>query len=195
MFKPILTTLIFASILLAQKPDAGVSTEWDIRKDMTALAAEIRQLQPWINKIEPEKWVSQGAPQSPTYANQLISLQSAVKNLLGSTEKLAREPERLTVALDTYFRIQYVETLLDMVRQGVRKYQSPDLAEILNGQMTASLNSKDKLRTHIMDLASLQEEEMSVMNQEAQRCRSVLSKAPVDVPQSDKRKSQKPELK
>ena len=184
MFKPILAILVFSSVLIAQKPNAGVSPVWDVRQDMTALAAQIRQLQPMVNNIKPETWISQGAPSA--YVKQLASLQSGMQYLLGSCEKLAKEPERLTAALDVYFRIQYVETLIDSIREGVRKYQSPDLAEILNGLMTASSNNKEKLRVHIVDLASLREQEMSVMDQEAQRCRGMLSRIPPDPPAKTK---------
>lgn len=190
MFKSVSTILVFSSLLLAQKPNAGVSPEWDIRQDMTVLAAQIRQMQPMVDNIKPETWIAQGAPSA--YVKQMASLQTGIQYLLGSTEKLAKEPERLTSALDTYFRIQYVETLLDSVRQGVRKYQSPDLAEILNGLMTASSNNKEKLRMHIVDLAALREQEISVMDQEAQRCRGMLSRVP---PASEKRKSPKSEMK
>jgi len=193
VFKSISTFLALSSILLAQKPTAGVSPVWDIRQDMTALAAQIRDLQPYIDHIKPETWISQGAPS--TYVKQMVSLQSGIQYLLGSTEKVAKEPERLTVALDAYFRIQYVETLLESIRQGVRKYQSPDLAEILNRLMTTSSNSKEKLRMHIVDLASLREQEMSVMDQEAQRCRGMLSRIPPDPRAGDKRKSPKSEIK
>ncbi len=187
MFKSISTVVIFSSVLLAQKPNSGVSPEWDIRQDMSALAGQIRQLQPMVNQIKPETWISQGAPSA--YVKQMASLQDGMQYLLGSCEKLAKEPERLTAALDTYFRIQYVETLLDSLRVGVRRYQSPDLAEILNGLMTASSNNKEKLRAHILDLASVREQEMSVMDQEAQRCRGVLSRIPPDPPAGDKRKA------
>ena len=186
MFKLITALPILASVLLAQKPNSGVSPEWDIRQDMTALAGQIRQLQPMVDRIKPETWLSQGAPSA--YVKQMASLQNGMQYLLGSSEKLASEPERLTAALDTYFRIQHVETMIDSLREGVRKYQSPDLAEILNGLMTASSNNKEKLRAHIVDLASLREQEMSVMDQEAQRCRGVLSRIPPDPPAGDKRK-------
>jgi hypothetical protein len=61
--------------------------------------------------------------------------------------------------------------------------------------MTESSNNKEKLRTHIVDLAALREQELSVMDQEAQRCRGMLSRMPLDPPASGKRKLQKPEPK
>jgi hypothetical protein len=189
--KTIASILLLSSALRAQAPNAGVSPEWDIRKDMNALAAQIRQLQPMVEKIKPETWISQGAPSA--YVKQMASLQTGMQYLLGSAEKLAKEPERLTAALDAYFRIQQVEVLIGSLREGVRKYQSPDLAEILNGLMTESSNNKEKLRTHIVDLAALREQELSVMDQEAQRCRGMLSRMPLDTPA--KRKVQRSEPK
>ncbi|MEO8128221.1 MAG: hypothetical protein ABJF23_13780 [Bryobacteraceae bacterium] len=193
MLKSISTLLVFSAVLLAQKPDAGVSPEWDIRKDMTALAAQIRQMQPMINNVKPETWIAQGAPS--TWVQQMAKLQAGIQYLLESTEKLAKTPERLTTALDTYFRLQDVETRLDSIREGLKKYQSPDLAEILNGLMIATFDNREKLRGHISDLASLREQEMSVMDQEAQRCRGVLSRIPPVIPASEKRRSSKSEIK
>jgi len=191
--KTIASILLLSSALSAQAPNAGVSPEWDVRKDMTALAAQIRQLQPMVDKIKPETWIAHGAPSA--YVKQMASLQTGMQYLLGSAEKLAKEPERLTAALDAYFRMQYVEVLIGSLREGVRKYQSPDLAEILNGLVTESSNNKEKLRTHIVDLAALREQELSVMDQEAQRCRGMLSRMPLDPPANGKRELQKPEPK
>ena len=193
MLKTIVPILVFCASLGAQQPAAGVSPIWDIRQDMTSLGAQIRALQPMVDNIKPETWLSQGAPSA--YVKQMASLQSGIQYLLGSTEKLAKEPERLTTALDAYFRMQYVELLINSLRDGVRKYQSPDLAEILNGLVTASSNNKEKLRTHIMDLAAVRETEMNVMDQEAQRCRAMLSRMPIEPPPSQKRKSKKTEPK
>ncbi len=193
MFKTIASILLLSSALAAQQPNAGVSPEWDIRKDMTTLAAQIRQLQPMVDKIKPETWISQGAPSA--YVKQMASLQAGMQYLLGSSEKLAREPERLTAALDAYFRMQYVELLINSLRAGLRKYQSPDLAEIINGLLMETNNNKEKLRTHIVDLAALREQEMSVMDQEAQRCRGQLSRIPLRTPVTEKRRNQKPEPK
>ena len=195
MIKTIALILLLCSfsLLNAQQPAAGVSPEWDVKKDMTALAAQIRQLQPMVDKIKPETWIAKGAPS--TYVKQMASLQTGMQYLLGSSEALARQPERLTAALDAYFRMQYVEVLINSLREGLRKYQSPDLAEILNGLVTESSNNKEKLRTHIVDLAALREQELAVIDQEAQRCRGMLSRMPLDPPAGSKRKIQKPEPK
>ena len=193
VLKTIVSILFLSASLGAQQAPAGVSPIWDIRQDMTSLAEQIRALQPMVNNIKPETWLAQGAPSA--YVKQMASLQTGMQYLLGSTEKLAHEPERLTAALDAYFRMQYVEILINSLREGVRKYQSPDLAEILNGLVTASSNNKEKLRAHITDLAALRETEMGVMDQEAQRCRAILSKMPIEPPVSQKRKNQKREPK
>src|SRR4051812_45977268 len=110
----------FASILLlsfslhAQQQNSGVSPEWDIRKDMTALATQIREMQPMVDNIKPETWLAQGAPSA--YVKQMASLQTGIQYLLSSVGKLANEPERLTAALDAYFRMQYVEVLINSLR-------------------------------------------------------------------------------
>jgi hypothetical protein len=193
VIKALASIVLLASQLNAQQPNTSVSPVWDVRTDMTNLAAQIKRLQPMVEKIQPEKWVAQGAPSA--YVKQMASLQTGMQYLLGSCEKLAHEPERLTAALDAYFRMQYVEVLINSLREGVRKYQSPDLAEILNGLVTETSNNKEKLRTHIVDLAAVREQEFAVMDQEAQRCRGMLSRIPLDPPPGAKRTPKKPEPK
>lgn len=192
MLKTFVSILILSATLTAQAQNAGVSPEWDVRKDMNALAEQLKRLQPMLDKVKPTEWVAKGAP--PAYVKQMASLQAGMQYLIASTEKFAREPERLTSALDAYFRMQSVEVLVNSLGEGLRKYQSPDLANLINDAMVANSNNKEKLRTHIADLAAVREQEFQVIDQEAQRCRGMLSRLPVNPP-ADKSRIKKSEPK
>jgi hypothetical protein len=154
--------LLTASIAFGQSaPPSGVSSEWDIRKLLDSLDVEAQHLKPIIDQVKPESWDAKGA--SSTYIAQWKAAQAELRYLLSSSETLSRQPEKLTSALDTYFRMQAMESTVSSVVEGVRKYQNPALAN---------------LRQYVQDLAAQKEQELQVADREAQRCRDALVRQP-----------------
>ena len=70
--------------------------------------------------------------------------------------------------------------------EGVRKYQNPALADLLRGVMSENNASRQQLRQYLVDLAAIKEQEFKVMDQEAQRCREVISGQPTATPAKKK---------
>ena len=103
--------------------------EWDIRTALRSMAADAGRLKPVLEQLKPREWVAKGAPD--TYVKQLESAQSQIQGVVRSTEILAKDPEKLTAALDTFLRLQALESVLASVAEGVRKYQNPALADLL----------------------------------------------------------------
>ena len=63
----LLASVLFTSTLaLAQpsQPRGGVSSEWDVRKLLEGLDLQTQHLKPIIERIKPETWVANGAPQA-----------------------------------------------------------------------------------------------------------------------------------
>jgi hypothetical protein len=183
---------LFSFLVLAAAPavpQGSITPVWDIKSIMEQLAAQVRRLQPLLAHAKPEDWKRQGAPD--TYVRLLKSTQDGVTYLIGSTDRLAKEPERLTVALEAFFRMQSMETVLNSLQEGIRKYQSPDLANQLSGAMADYANNREKLRQHILDLANVREQEYKVMDEEAQRCRGTLARTqaacPSETPKNTRR--------
>lgn len=177
--KPSLLLLIFSAVSLGQtavpakaSDGNGVTAAWDVRKDMTVLAEQTKRLQPLLARVKPAEWVAKGAPEA--YVRQLQNAQNSVQYLIQATDKLAREPERLTTALEAYFRAQSMEATLDSLRVGIEKYQDGKLSQELSLAMADNANNREKLRAYITDLAATREQEYQVLDQEAQRCRGAL---------------------
>lgn len=152
---------------------------------MNTLAEQARKLQPVLSEAKPDRWTANGAPES--YIQQLKITQVNVSGLIAATDRLAREPEKMTAALDAYFRMEGVEAMLGSIRDGIRKYQNPELARELTRLMAETSNNRDKLRAHIQDLAATREQEFQVMDQEAQRCRGILVKQPATAASRDRK--------
>jgi uncharacterized membrane protein len=152
--------------------EAGVASEWDARKLIDALGVQAQHLKPLIDQVQPADWVSKGA--SETYVAQWNTAQAQLKYLISSSEAFSRQPERLQLGLDTYFRMEAVDARLASLTEGVRKYQNPALASIMQSVIAENSTNRDGLRRYLQDLATQKEEEFHVVDREAQRCRAAL---------------------
>jgi hypothetical protein len=169
--------LLTASIAFGQSAQpSGVSSEWDIRKLLDSLDLEAQHLKPIIDQVKPEGWAARGA--SSTYIAQWKAAQAELRYLLSSSEALSRQPEKLTTALDTYFRMQAMESTVSSVVEGVRKYQNPALANLMQSALGENNANRDRLRQYVQDLAVQKEQELLVADREAQRCRDSLVRQP-----------------
>jgi hypothetical protein len=154
----------------------GVASEWDVRKLLDSLDLQAQHVKPIIDQVKPQAWVAKGAPQA--YVTQWTTAQAELKYLLSSSEALSKQPERLTLALDTYFRMQALASTLGSVTEGIRKYQNPALADLMQSVVSENSSNADKLRQYIQDLATQKEQEFQIADREAQRCRETLVKQP-----------------
>ena len=84
--------------------NAGLAPEWDVRANMKALGGDVRKLQPLIQQVNAREWVAKGA--SETYVKQAQSAAASLQHLIAGVDELAAQPEKLTVALDAYFRME-----------------------------------------------------------------------------------------
>jgi len=171
----ILLTLLPALAQTAAPP-AGVSSEWDVRKLLDSLDAQAQHLKPVMDQIKPETWVSKGAPEA--YVAQGRSAQAELRYLLVSSQALSRDPEKLSLALDTYLRMQSMESTLGSLIEGIRKYQNPALADLAQSLVTENSTNRDRLSQYLRDLAAQKEQEFQVADHEAQRCRGMLLSQP-----------------
>lgn len=158
----------------AQTADRSVATEWDVQKLLQSLAVQAQHLSPVIDQVHPETWVPKGAPQ--TYVVQWKAAQAELRYLLNSSTAFSRQPDRLTLGLDTYFRMQAMESTLGSLAQGLQKYQSQDLARQLQLVVNENSTNRDHLRQYLQDLAAQKEQEFTIADREAQTCRAALFK-------------------
>lgn len=160
---------------------SGVAPEWDVRSNLTSLVDYSKRIKTTLDRIQPQDWVSKGAPQA--YVTQHTSLENEVKYLGWSADTFSKDPEKLSAGLDTLFRLQAIELLVGSFAEGVQRYQNPAIADQLRSQLTENANTREKLRRYLVDLAATKEAEFRVMASEAQRCRLMISKQPNPAPQ------------
>ena len=157
-----------------QQQPAGLETDWDIAAALQEIGAHAARLLPELNRIDARSSVDQGA--SETYAEQLQAAKDQTQSLAEGAKTLAKNPERLPVALQLYFRMQGIDAMLTSVEEGMRKYQAPASAQGLASLQAEAGANRDRLQRYIVNLAAEREQELRVMDQEAQRCRAALTR-------------------
>lgn len=159
-------------VVRAQSP--GLPPEWEVRKNLNALVEQVRKLKPILQGVKPEEW--KGAPE--TYTKQWKSIMSELDYLIRSSGELSRQPDSLSLSLETLFRMQSMESMVGSLEEGIRTYQNPALADLLRGAVTNNAIHRETLREYIVQLAAAKEHELKIMDEEAQRCRAQLSRRP-----------------
>ena len=168
---------ICAAALYGQTPQPkGLETQWEIAPVLQEIADYSAQLLPLLDKIDVHPWVEKGA--SDTYAAQLQSSKEQARALTAQAKDLAASPERLGVSLQVLFRIQALESMLASLGEGVRRYQGAADAQALATAAGRNGAARERLKQYIVNLAAEREQDLAVMDREAQRCRGVLTQAP-----------------
>lgn len=175
------TTLLSALICLTAgaalgSQATGLQPEWDVRQTLAVLIADSKRLDPMLAEVKPEEWVAKGAPEA--YVDQWKALRNEIGYLRRSAEELAKKPERLSMALETYLRLQAIESMMRSFTEGVRRYHNPAVADLLMGVMDENAASAGKLREYLVELAANLEAELQIADKEAQRCRATLINQP-----------------
>lgn len=155
---------------------SSVSTDWDVGKTLTAIAAHAGRLGPLLEQIQPQEWVSKGAPEQ--YVTQWKDSRTQVQAIVTAASELGRNPGKLTEVLQLLFRVQSLEATLASLREGIRKYHNPAVADLLNGVVAENGANRNRLQQYVLDLAAEKEQQFTVADREAQRCREFLSKQP-----------------
>lgn len=162
--------------LLAQN---GVAPVWDVRANLRTLAENTQRYQQTVEQLKVADWVSKGAPDA--YQRQQKVVQTEAGHLRTVSAKLADDPERLSLVIDTLFRLEYVESLTGSLADAASRYQDPQAAT-LSDLLNRNAASRTKLRQYLMELAQTKEHEFGIAHQEAQRCMSMLNQNPLARP-------------
>jgi hypothetical protein len=170
----------------ARQQPAGLEPDWDIGVILQEMSAHAGRLLPVLDRIDVKAWLQKGA--SETYAAQVQSSKDQAKAFADGARDLARNPEQLSAALELFFRVQGLETMLGSLEEGIRKYQGPALAETLASMEAENGVNRDRFQKYIVNLAAEREQQFQVMDREAQRCRGILTPEPAASPNSGRKK-------
>jgi hypothetical protein len=175
--------MIIGCAAWAQQQPAGLETPWDVRKILADLTVQTNQLKPLLAQLNPQQWADKGA--SSTYILQWQTAQRQLQDVLVSTQRLAQKTDSLSLALDTYFRLEALEVSMRSLEEGAQRYGPRPMAEKLGAYVAHCFDSRQRVRDYLQDLASSTEQNFKIADEEAQRCRGMISK---EAPSSSKKK-------
>jgi D-hexose-6-phosphate mutarotase len=157
-----------------QPVSTGLQNPWDVRKTIADLQKDAAQLQPLLAQMSPQSWVDKkGAP--TTYILQWQAAQQQLTDLLTVTNLFSHKTESLTQALDTYFRLEALETTERSLAEGAQHYDVRATTDKLNAMIAHNFTSRERLREYLRELATSTEANFRIADLEAQRCRGALS--------------------
>jgi hypothetical protein len=178
MQRVLAAVFLCAASVPAQSTPQGVAPDWDIKVILQEIASHAQRLLPMLDQIDVKPWIASGA--SETYAAQMQSLRDQVRSVAVQAKELAARPEKLSRALEIYFRLQGMDSMMRAVEGGVRKYQNPALADMLASVAREDSPNRERFQHYIVEMAVQREQEYAVMDHEAQRCRGILARQPVE---------------
>lgn len=166
-----------ASAPAAQAPvPQGLQAPWDIRQMLADVNAQNEKLKPLLDQMHPQQWLDNGAP--PAYASQYIDTRSRLEDVVRSVSNLGQHTDSLSAALDSYFRMEALETVSRSLLECIRKYGERTTADQLSALIVKNYTTRQKFRDYLRDLSVQREQECKIADEEAQRCRGIISKEP-----------------
>jgi hypothetical protein len=154
----------------------GMLPRWEVIELSKNLAANVNQTETVLNDVRPKEWIQNGAPAA--YVDQYESLQADLGNLRLSAGALGRQPEKLTVVIDTFLWLDRVSSMVGSMAGGVRTYQNGAVADLLDTARSKGDAAMAVLKDYMRQVAAEQEAAMEIANSEAQRCREHLVSQP-----------------
>ena len=196
MHRACAAAILSVFVAVAQPPQAapqppasdapGLEAEWDIAPVLLEIGEHSGRLLPALDRIDARAWVEQGA--SETYAEQLQLCKEQIRMVADAARDLARNPEQLASSIGLFIRLQSLDVMLLSLQEGIRKYQSPADAQGLAALVAQDSASRERFQRYIVNLASAREQELKVMDREAQRCRGLVTAPPAVSPKPVRKK-------
>ncbi|HEY3742072.1 MAG TPA: hypothetical protein VGL53_19605, partial [Bryobacteraceae bacterium] len=126
----LLSVLVFViAPAFAAQEGAGLRNPWDFKKTIDSLTSYSARLGPMLDQVKPAEW--RDAPSG--YIEQQKLVKSQLQSITYLTANLAKDPERVPVVLDLFFRYENFEITLTSLVEGVRRYQNPAVADLITG--------------------------------------------------------------
>jgi hypothetical protein len=135
-----------------------------------------------VQQLRVNDWVGKGAPD--TYVKQWNSVLEQLQLIQADMSTLAQNPEQMTECMKALFRVQASHQALESLMGGLRRYQNPALADLIESVAAEDQADLDRLEQYVLELANEKDQQYAVVDHEAQRCRATLSKQPAESPKA-----------
>jgi hypothetical protein len=162
--------LFFCCAAFAQQPDQDIAAVYN------QLAQRAARIEPMLQQLHPKDWIADGAPD--TYVVQWTTVVEQFRAIQSDMAALVQQPDNMTEAMKALFRAQSNNQLLGSLMGGVRKYQNPAIADLIESVAAEAGADIENIQRHLLRLAEEKDQQYKLVDNEAQRCRAILSKQP-----------------
>jgi hypothetical protein len=152
----------------------GMLPRWEVETLAKSLEEHASKLEQVLAQVRPKEWTQAGA--SEAYLEQYETLTTELGHLGVSAQNLGRNPEKISVVVDTFLWLDRLGSMLRSMSEGTRRYQNAALADLLDSAVSSNSGAEASLKSYMRDLAVQREAEMEIAHNEAQRCREDLFK-------------------
>jgi hypothetical protein len=178
---PILALAFAGAALSQQQPPAQPAQAAGLTDDQVAsifhgISQHAARMEPMLQQLKPDDWVAKGAPD--TYVAQWKSTVDQIRAIQTDMSALATHPDRMTDCMKALFRVQAFHQALGSLMGGLRRYQNPAMADLIEAVAAEDRGDLDRFQGYILDLAGEKEQEFTVVDREVQRCRATLLRQP-----------------
>jgi hypothetical protein len=176
---PVFFVILIATVGNAQPPLTPARIPID-SSEVPSIAAKVSErsehLTPMFEQVHISEWIAKGAPD--TYNSQWNSLVQQNQAIETDMKDIAEHPERMQDVMHALFRVHRFDIDLNALLIAVRRYQNPALADIIESAAVSDQAGVEKLQQYALDLADVTEKQLSIEDEEAQRCRGSLASQP-----------------
>jgi hypothetical protein len=181
--RPFLATAFLCCAAFLQPATAQQSTpDPEVVAAFNGISAHAARIEPMLQQLKPNDWVAKGAPD--TYVTQFNSAIEQIHAIQSDMSALAEHPEQMTASMQALFRVQSTHRTLLSLMDGLRRWQNPALAELIESVAAEDQGDLDRLEQYVLQLANEKDQQYAVVNSEAQRCRATLSRQPAVTPKT-----------
>lgn len=167
---------LFITILMCSQACLAAMTDQDIADMFNGISRHAARIEPMLQQVRTDEWLAKGAPE--TYVAQRNSAMQQLQTIETEMSGLALHPEGMQDGMKALFRVQAFHEALESLMAGLRKYQNPPLADLIEAVAAEDRGDIDRLQEYLLGLAGEKERQFEVVDREAQRCRANLSRQP-----------------
>jgi hypothetical protein len=159
-----------------QPPPAAEMTDAQVVAIFNGISQHMARLRPMLDQVRVKEWVSKGAPDA--YVQQLASIGKEIQGIENDMARLAQRPEKVQDYMRALFRVQALHIPLNSLMGGLRRYQNPALADLIESVTAEDQTQVGHFEQYVLELADAKDQQYDIVDKEAQRCRATLSRQP-----------------
>lgn len=188
-FHIVAVALVWSGAAFAQQQSVSVAlTDEQITSIFNGISQHAARIEPMLQQLRPNEWVAKGA--SDTYVAQWNSALAQIRAIQTDMSTVAQHPDRITDCMKALFRVQASHQMLGSLMGGLRRYQNPALADLIESVAAEDRSDIDRFQQYLVDLAGEKEQQFTVVDREAQRCRATLLRQPAAPARTNRRSAQ-----